>query len=141
MADIYKIAAQRSLRFPSTRGLLSVENLFEMPLKSKGGFDLDTVARSINNDLKEKTQESFVDDPATDPEKSKLEIAMAIVKDVIATKQAENKAALNRQHKATERKAILDAMAAKKDQALSAASLEDLEKKLAALDEADTAAV
>lgn len=58
-----------------------------------------------------------------------------MVKDVIATKQKANAEALARTHKAEERRKILDAISNKKDEALSGASIDELEKKLAALDD------
>lgn len=134
MSDIYKVAAQNALRFSSNRGLLTVEQLFSLPLQSKSGFDLDNVARAVNSELKELSQESFVETTSSDPRRAQLEVSLEIVKDVIATKKSENAAALQRQHRIVERKKILDAIGAKKDAALSAASLEELEKKLAELD-------
>lgn len=137
MTEIYKYAAATRLRFPTRKGDLTVEQLFDLPLKTQavGGVDLDTVARTINNQLKTVSEESFVEETASDPKKKALTVALDIVKDVIATKQAENKAARLKQEKAAERKKLLDAIGAKKDQALTAASLEELEKKLTALDE------
>ncbi len=134
MSDVYKFAAQNGLRFPSKRGELTVEQLFQLPLKSQSGFDLDTVARTINNQLKGVSEESFVEDTAADPRREALKVSLDIVKDVIATKQAENRAALVKRDRAEQRRKILDAMSAKQDQALSAASIEELEKKLAELD-------
>jgi hypothetical protein len=132
--DIYKFAAQNALRFPSKRGELTAEQLFDLPLKAATGFDLDTVARGINTALKAVSEESFVEDTSADPKRQALAVALDVVKDVIATKQAENRAQAERVRKHAERKKILDAMAAKKDEALTKASLEDLEKKLAELD-------
>lgn len=57
-----------------------------------------------------------------------------VVKDVIRTKQEENRAALARRQRAEERRKILDILAAKKDEKLSQASIEELEKKLSELD-------
>lgn len=135
MEDIYKFVTKNSTRFPSKRGDLTAEQLFELPLKSQTGFDLDTVARTINNQLKGVSEESFVEDTSADPRKQALAVALAVVKDVIATKQAENRAAMMKSQRVAERKKILDAIAAKKDQALTTASMEDLEKQLAALDD------
>jgi hypothetical protein len=134
VSDIYKFTAQNALRFPSKRGELTAEQLFDLPLKSQAGFDLDTVARAIHSQLKGVSEESFVEDTSADPRKTSLAVALDVVKDVIATKQAENRAAQDKTRKATERKKILDAIASKKDQALTAASLDDLEKQLAALE-------
>jgi hypothetical protein len=131
---MYKFAAQNKLRFPSVRGDLTVEQLFDLPLQSKSNFDLDSVARTINNSLKEIGDESFVENNSNDPRKKILESSLELVKDVIKTKQEENSTRLNKIRKSEERKKILDVMAAKKEQQLSQASLEELEAKLAALD-------
>ena|GEM_PF-2738087 len=134
MSDIYKFAAQNGLRFPLKRGDLVAEQLFQLPLKSQSGFDLDTVARAINSQLKGASEESFVEDPSSDPRKLALSVSLDIVKDVIKTKQEENRAALARLARSAERKKLLDAIGAKKDQQLTAALMEELEKKLAELD-------
>lgn len=131
---MYKEAIQKRYRFPSIRGPLTLENLFELPLKSPNGFDLDNVARSVHAQLQAQG-ESFVEVDSTNPAKEMLEGMMNIIKDVIKTKQEERTAGLAKLHRAVERKKILDAMAAKKDQQLTEATMEDLEKKLAALDE------
>lgn len=132
---MYKFAVQSKLRFPSMRGDLTVEQLFDLPLKSNSGFDLDNVARTIHGDIKAIGEESFVEATTNSPRKRILESSLEIVKDIIKTKQEENAARLNKTKKAEERRKILDAMNAKKDQQLSEASLEDLEKKLAALED------
>lgn len=134
MSDIYKYAAKKQLRFQSNRGELTAEQLFQLPLKSQNGCDLDTIAKKINGQLKNASEESFVEDISDDPRKTDLTIALDIVKDVIATKQSEERARLDRIRKSAERKKILDVIAAKKDEKLSQASLEELEKQLAALD-------
>ena len=135
VANIYKFAAQNTLRFPSKRGDITVEQLFQLPLKSQTGFDLNEVAKAINAQLKSASEEDFVGNDSTDPKQKILQVAMEIVKDVIETKKAENAAAASRVHRAAERRKLLDAIAAKKDAALTQASMEDLEKKLAALDD------
>lgn len=131
---MYKFVAQNKVRFPSNRGLLTVENLFELPLKARDGFDLDTVARTIHTELKDLGEVSFVDVVSPNPRKKQLEVALEVVLDVIKTKQDENAATRQRLEKAEKRKKILDVIAAKKDEKLSAASLEELEKELAALE-------
>ncbi len=131
---MYKYAAQNSLRFSSIRGDLTVEQLFHLPLKSQSGFDLDAVARGINTELRAMSEESFVEESSANPRKKGLEIALEIVKDVIKTKQDENASLVLKRDKVEKRRKILDAMNAKKDQKLSEASIEDLEKELAALD-------
>lgn len=131
---MYKFAAQNKLRFPSVRGLLTTEQLFELPLKSSSNFDLDSVARGINTELKTMVEESFVESSYSSPRKSELELALDIVKDVIKTKQEENAVRRDKAARAEQRKKILDAIGAKKEAQLSQASLEELEKKLTELD-------
>ncbi len=132
---MYKFAAQYKLRFPSSRGDLIAEQLFDLPLKSASGLDLNSIAQAINKELKATGEESFVEDVTDDPHRKALAVALDVVKDVIKTKQEENAARLDRAKRSDERRKILDAMSAKQDQALSAASIEELQKKLDALDE------
>ncbi len=131
---MYKFAAQNRLRFSSVRGDLMVEQLFDLPLKSQSGFDLDSVARGIANELKAMGEESFVEDSSANPRKRILEVSLEIVKDVIKTRQEENSARLTKAKKTEERRKILDALASKKDQQLSESSIEELEAKLEALE-------
>ena len=132
--DIDGYAGQKGLRFPSDRGTLTVEPLFQLPLQEANNFDLDTVARAINTRLKAVSEESFVEQAVPDPTREGLAVALQVVEDVIKTKPAETSAELNKIEKAAERKTILDAIGARKDAALTAASLEHLEKQLAAMD-------
>lgn len=132
--DIYKYATQNRLRFASVRGELTVENLFEMALKRADGFDLDSVARGIAAELKTLGEESFVETVSANPRKKVLDVSLEILKDVIATKVAENAARENRVKRAELRKKLNDAIAAKQDQQMSQASIEDLQAQLAALD-------
>ena len=134
MSEVYKFAAKNALRFPSHRGDLTVEQLFQLPLKCSTGFDLDTIARAINAQLKSVSEESFVVDVMEDPRKLILTASLDIVKDVIADKRLLVSQSEARVKRAAERKKILDAMAAKSDEKLSQATQEELEKLLTALD-------
>ncbi len=128
--DLYKYAAQNGLRFPSRKGDLTAEQLFQLPLKSATGVDLDTVARTINTSLKGVSEESFVEDTSSDPKKTALAVALDIVKDVIRTKQEANKAAAERTAKNAQLQKVLDVLAQRKDQKLTQASDAELEAML-----------
>lgn len=134
MSDIYKYAARNKLRFPSKKGDLTAEQLFELPLKSATGADLDTVAKGINAQLKIAGEESFVEDAAANPQRQRLVVALEIVKDAIKTKQEENRAAAERADRAVKRTKLLDAMAAREGQDLASKSLKELKEQLDALD-------
>ncbi len=130
--NIFETAARLKFRYPSARGDLSTENLFDLPLL-KNGFDLDSVARAVNADLKSLTEDSFVAS-RPNPRKAEMEAKLEVVKHVIAIKQDEAKAVEKARERAAQRAKILDIINSKKDQELSASSLEDLEKRLVALD-------
>lgn len=129
--DLFVQASRRKLRFDSTRGSLSAEDLWDLPLTAANGFSLDAIGRGINSEIRELTEDSLVES-RPDPRKIELGIAIEIVKFVIATKQAENAAKLEATARAEKRRKIRDALAQQEDQALSTASREEL---LAMLDE------
>jgi hypothetical protein len=135
MSEMYKLAAQAKLRFASKRGELTVEDLFQLPLTSKTGFDLNTLAVGVSKQLKDMGEESFVEEASTNPQKQVLTLSLDILKDVIKTQQEANKAALARRERQAEIQKIRDLIVQKKDEKLAGASLEDLEAKLKALSE------
>jgi len=57
---IFEKATQEKFRYPSTKGLLTTEQLWELPLTAKSGFSLDDVAKAVNAELKAIDTESFV---------------------------------------------------------------------------------
>lgn len=132
MNDLFITASRRKFRFASERGDLTVEQLWDMPLTARTGFDLNNVARGVNNELKGLAEESFVE-TSTNPRRKTLEQMLEIVKTVIATKQAEAKAATETAAKAALRSKLAEAIERKKDEKLGSASIEELEAQLAAL--------
>ena len=60
MDNLFMQATREKFRFESSKGDLSVEQLWDLPLTSRTGFDLDTVAKAVNADLKASNEESFV---------------------------------------------------------------------------------
>lgn len=128
----FKKAARLKLRFPSIKGHLSAEQLFDLPLTSKSGFDLDAVAKQINASLRLASEDSFV---TTKPnlEKDLNQLCLDIVKEVIADKIAENEANANAVAKRHEREKLLEVLQGKKDAALENLSEEELEAKIRAL--------
>lgn len=112
-----------------------VEQLFQLPLKSTraNAADLDSVARTIHDELETMGEKSFVDDSASSPRKKELTIMLDLVKDVIKTKQDENQAQRAKADKAALRQKLLDTLAAKKDEELTKLTPEQIEERLAAL--------
>ena len=131
--NLFEIASRKAFRFPSARGELTVEQLWDLPLQSRSNFDLDSLARSVNTALKAVTEESFVA-TTSNPAKAELEMKLELVKHIIAVKIAENKAISERAAKADKRKKLIAALAQKEEDALGGMTKEQIEKELAALD-------
>lgn len=131
--NIFELAARNKYRFESPRGPLAAEDLFELPLQSRDGFDLDNIAKTVNRSLKNVTEESFV--ATSSPNQGILETKLAIVKHVIAYKLEQRQRAENRAAKAAQRTKILAALDAKNESELQGMSREELLKQLNALDE------
>lgn len=133
--NIFERAARNKLRFQSSVGLLSVEDLFDLPLKGRKGADLDEVARGIYVELKEIGEISFVDEKP-DARKTELELQLEIVKHVIQSKKDAVARAEKAAATAERKRKLLNALASKEDQALEGMTREQIEAEIAALGEA-----
>lgn len=133
MSNLFEVASRKAYRYQSIRGDLTTEQLWELPLTSRGGFDLDSVAKAVNAELKSVTEESFVA-TRVNPRKGDLETKLDVLKHIIAVKIAEAEAVTARVAKQEKRAKILDALAAKENEELTQASKDDLLKQLAELD-------
>ncbi len=132
--NIFEEATKQRVRFDTQRGVSTIEDVWLMPLTSKTGFDLDTLAKIINIDLRTMSEESFVK-TNTNPLKPMAELKMALVKHIIAVKLEENALRLARSEKAEKRAKLIELLGKKQDEAMGALSEEDIKKQLAALDE------
>lgn len=133
MAGIFQDATRKKFRFASSKGLLSVEQLWDVPLRSRDTFNLDEIARGLSASVRAEASESFVDDVPT----AKAALAdrhLEVVKHVIKTKLDEERNAAMAAARRVEKERILDILARKQDAALDAMSESDLKARLAALD-------
>lgn len=136
--ELFERAARGKWRFESNRGLLNAENLFDMPLTSNDGFDLNSIAVTIDDQLDRTSKKSFVE-PVKSTGRVELEGKLELVQVVIARKLADRKAAETRAANSEKRRKLLDALAKREDAALSEASQEELLAQLAELEEATAA--
>jgi len=133
MNDIFETATRSKIRFASVRGELTVEHLWDVPLRSSDGFDLDAIAKNANKALKAATEESFVA-PTRTPLHTRLETALAVVVRVIEVKLAEEATAKRRAENRVERERLLGILAEKQAGKLSALSEKELQKRIEALE-------
>lgn len=117
MANIFEAATRRKLRFESAIGLLSVEQLWDLPLTTKNKVDLDGLARGVARELRDLDDGSFVK-LTPDPRKAELEVRLEILKHIIAVKMADAEAARKAAETAERKQKLLQALANKQDAAL-----------------------
>jgi len=132
MSNIFELATRQNLTFPSSRGELTLQQLWDLPLTSRTSFDLDEVAKVVNTQLQAESKESFVKVKQS-AKKVQLETKLAILKHIIEVKQHEAKQAQEAAGKGQERQKILAILETKRDQELANLSPEELEKRLADL--------
>lgn len=125
-------AVRKGYRYKSPVGVLTTEDLFQLPLTSKTGASLDGLARSVNNEIKAAGEESFVS-TGTSPALMELKAKLEVIKVVIAYKEAENEAKRDAKAAESQRAVILEAISKRKQSDLEGKSLAELEAELAKL--------
>ncbi len=132
MQNIFEFATRTKLRFASIRGDLTIEQLWDVPLRSRDDFNLNAVAKAVNKALKDISEESFVETTKTSAH-TRCEAAMEVIKYVIDVKLAEEEAAKTRSEKKQEKEKLLGILAEKQAGKLSELSEKELQKRIAAL--------
>lgn len=123
--NMFKEASKLKLRFNTVRGLVSIEDLWEMPLISKNNFNLNEVAKSIYLELKQDIEIDFVGAISTENklESLKLDIVKEIIKDKKEELQAKEQSMINKAHNENIDKLIAD----KKAEKMRDMTIEELE--------------
>lgn len=128
VSDLFLIASRQKFKFNSTKGLLSVEDLWDLPLQSQTGkASLDEIARELHNKLKEDTEISFVTPKSSD---TTVQQKFDIVKFIIDTRIAEREAAVNERARADRRAKLMEVIERKENDNLNNMNIEDLKKLL-----------
>lgn len=127
--DVFAKAARMKVRFTSLKGLLSVEDLWDLPLTGSK-TNLDEIAVSLNRQLKEGS-ESFV--TKTTSVNEELQVKFDVVKSIIDVKLKEQIDAEAAQLKRKQKQQILELIAHKENEALAGKSLDELKTLLANL--------
>lgn len=128
-ANIFEQATRQKLRFDTPIGKLSVEDLWDLPLTARGSnkASLDALAIELNEQLEKGKNKSFVSGAKKDPV---IQLRFDVVKSMIDTRVAENKAKTDQKARETEIAKISETLAKKKDAALEDLSVEALEARL-----------
>lgn len=126
--NVFEKASKQKLRFESNRGMLTVEDLWDLPLKHRSGLDLDTLAKGLNRQIKEQEEESFVVKASSTS--TTLKTKFDIVKHIIDVRLAEKEKAEEAAAKKAKKDKIMEVIARKEDQSLENLSVEELKSML-----------
>ncbi len=121
--DIFKTASKEKLRFQTNRGLLTVEQLWDLSLT-----ELDSLAVSLEVAHKESGKKSFLVKASTKDKTAKLRFD--IVLDVLTTKAEEAQSASEALEVKAHNKKILELISEKQDESLKGKSIKELEALL-----------
>ena len=127
MFEAFETAIRTKLRFQSPKGEISLEQLYELPLR--GDFGLDTGAKTVNKALKNVSEESFVE-TASNPAQERLELALGIVRHVIDVKLTEETRRSQVAKAKAEETRLLEILAEKQDGKLSELTEKELQDRI-----------
>jgi hypothetical protein len=131
--NLFEYATRNKLRFPSARGELTTEQLWDVPLRSKDEFNLNSIAKTASKAWKDLSEESFVETTKT-PEHTRRETALELVKYIIQVKLADEAADKKRAENKLEKERLLKILADKQAGVLSELSEKELQARIAALE-------
>jgi len=124
--DNFKLASQQKLRFATNKGVLSVEQLWDLTQT-----DLSNLCKSIKKTLKQNDNDDdlsfLIDTSVVDVEN---QLRFDIAKDVYLTKKKENEEKRDAIEAKEQKQKILSIIAKKKDESLENKSVEELEALL-----------
>ena len=124
--NLFEMATRSKLRFPSTKGELSVEDLWDLSDK-----DLDVVYKNLKDQEVKSSEESLLDDANVDP---KLTAAIGIVRYIFTTKRKEKLAEKERINKKLTQRKYIDALSKKQDEAIEKMSEAELRAMIDSLE-------
>jgi hypothetical protein len=133
--SMYDAALRGKFRFESIKGLLSLETLWEVPLTSRDGLNLNEIAKAAKRDVVEEAEENFVRPTTKDPRQRKAELKLDVVKHVISVRLKERDAAESRATRKLEKEKLLGILEKKQDAALEDLDEAAIEKRLKELDD------
>ena len=125
--NLFEMATRSKLRFPSTKGELSVEDLWDLSDK-----DLDVVYKNLKDQEVKSSEESLLDDANVDP---KLTAAIGIVRYIFTTKRKEKLTEKERINKKLTQKKYIDALSKKQDEAIEKMSEAELRAMIDSLED------
>lgn len=128
---MFEKATRLKLRFETSKGLLSVEDLWEVPLTGKSVVTLDGIAQQLHKKLRESEEVSFVLNTSRTNDVTQLQFDL--VKHIIDVRLTENAAVKAKSETNEKKQKLMAILAQKEDQQLMNSSVEDIRKMLEAM--------
>lgn len=123
---MFEKAVRAKVRFPFARGLVSVEDLWELTLS-----ELDSIFKTLNRQAKAAEEESLLGTRSIAD--SELALKIEIVKHVVKTLQAEADAKANAKKRAESKQELLELLNRKERQEKENLSTDEIKKLIADL--------
>ena len=129
---MFEKASRLKLRFDTNKGMLSVEDLWDLPLMSATNkVNLDDIARSLHRQLKNDDDVSFVN---LDRKSDKIvQLKFDVVKYIIEVRLAEADAAKITRENREKKDRLLQLIAERQDDDLKNMPLDELKRMVAEL--------
>ena len=127
---MFENASRLKLRFETSKGNVTTEDLWDLPLISRA-VSLDSIAKSLNKQLKENGEESFVvkQNKTNSVLNLKFDIVKYIIKIKLEEKDKKDVAIASKQKK----EMLLGLIAEKENEELKSKDLDELKKMVSAL--------
>jgi len=127
----FEKATRLKLRFETTKGNVTVEDLWDLPVTARMGVSLESIARKLDAEIKNESAFSFVSEKTTTNNLSRLKFD--IVKHIADVRLLEIETKENKMAKDLKREKLLTIIENKENNSLENMSVEDLKKMIAEL--------
>lgn len=126
--NIFEQAVKQKLRFHTPKGVITTEDLYDLPLRGRHTVNLDALALAQYKKVQSSEPFSFVSkETETDPEEK---LRFEVLKQVIMDKMQAEQKAIRAKKQADKKQLILSIMARKENEALEGSSLDELKEML-----------
>lgn len=119
---MFEIATRNKYRFPYVKGLVTVEDLWDLSVEN-----LDVIFKELNAQVKTQKEESLLSTVTKSKKEAELENKIEIVKHIVSVKLAERERKAKEKERREYKQKILQLIEEKKDKALGDLSVEQLE--------------
>lgn len=126
--NIFEQAARKRLRFNTGVGMLSVEDVWQLPLIHPKNTNLDSLAMNLQDELSTTTRTSFVHKAETKDEDAQLRFD--IVLHIISVKLAEREEAEKAKTRSEQRQRIMALIERKENEQFDQKSIDELRAEL-----------